>query len=253
MKKYILFLTVLFAGLKSYAQDIIPFGSIEYDGYGNITKGAYYASRPEAKLIYEGQSPAGYTVYVLNQDCFVRFAKNENNKLDINYIVFPKGSIVYKNNITGEYFAAVCGNRIIYLKPVVEVQIVERPLPPPPPQDDPVSLPPPSIVNKPTVTHDTVSTITYIYVIEKGQQVCYQRRTFWDFARNIWVNVNIAFNNGGGWQQMPTNQQRMPGGIYSDPRSMPQGINNTSTWDGNNGGITANGRNMPRGIDYRGY
>lgn len=117
---------VLFAiaSTQAFAQEIV-YGSVRTDGYEKMLEGALWSKRPEAKMIYGGSYPPGYTVYVLDQDYYVRFIDGEHNNFDRNYIVFPKGSNVYKNNETGEYFAAKCGNEIEYLRPVNQVKIVE--------------------------------------------------------------------------------------------------------------------------------
>lgn len=125
MKK--VFILVLFAIASSqviFSQDVI-YGTVRTDGYDKITEGAFWQKRPEAKMIFGGSYPPGYTVYPLDQDYYVRFVDTEHNSLDVNYIVFPKGSVVYKNNETGRYYSAKCGNEIEYLRPVNMVKIVE--------------------------------------------------------------------------------------------------------------------------------
>jgi hypothetical protein len=92
----------------------IVYGTVRSDGYQKISKGAFWGVRPEAKLIYEGEHPDGYTVIVLEEDFFVRFVDGEHNQNDKNYIVFPKGEIVYTNNKTGRFYSAKCGNEIEY-------------------------------------------------------------------------------------------------------------------------------------------
>ncbi len=125
MKK--LFLIVAFVvttlTVNAQQQDQILYGNVQYDGYYNIKKGAFWKVRPEAKAIYEGGYPEGYSVYKLKQDYFVRFAKGNYSAKTRNYIVFPAGTKVYKNNLTGEFFAAICGNKIVFLKPVNQVII----------------------------------------------------------------------------------------------------------------------------------
>lgn len=117
---------VLFAiaSTQAFAQEIV-YGSVRTDGYEKISEGALWSKRPEAKMIYGGSYPPGYTVYTLDQDYYVRFIDTEHNSLDANYIVFPKGSTVYKDNQSGKYFAAKCGNEIEYLRPVNQVKIVK--------------------------------------------------------------------------------------------------------------------------------
>ncbi len=125
MKKFIVIvIAVLSFGQQSKAQkDEIQTGTVRYDGFEHITKGAYWSERPEAKMVYEGSEPLGVTVYTLPSDYFVRFADNEHNNLDRNYIVFPKGEKIYEKK--GNYYAAICGNQVVYMKPVNAVKIVK--------------------------------------------------------------------------------------------------------------------------------
>ena len=98
-------------------------GTPRYDGFQNVTKGALWNKRPEAKIIYEGGNPSGYTVFVLKKDYYVRFVDNEHNNLDRNYIIFPAGEKIYRCDSTKKYYAAKCGNQIEYIKPVVVTNI----------------------------------------------------------------------------------------------------------------------------------
>lgn len=125
MKRILLLVLLAIVSTQAFAQEII-YGSVRTDGYEKISEGALWSKRPEAKMIYGGSYPPGYTVYTLDQDYYVRFIDTEHNSLDANYIVFPKGSLVYKDNETGKYFAAKCGNEIEYLRPVNQVKVVER-------------------------------------------------------------------------------------------------------------------------------
>lgn len=100
-------------------------GQIRTDGYEKITKGAFWDKRPEAKMIFEGSEPPGFTVFTLDKEYFVRFIDAEHNEEDKNYIVFPKGSKVYINK-AGVYFSAKCGNQIEYIKPVESIKIIEK-------------------------------------------------------------------------------------------------------------------------------
>lgn len=120
MKNLILTILIGAFSLSLSAQEIL-YGNVEYDGFYNIKKGAYWNVRPEAKAVYLGNYPISVTVYQLTQDNFVRFAKDEHTSLTANYIVFPKGSKIYQKN--GRYYAAKCGNEIIYFKPVNQVKI----------------------------------------------------------------------------------------------------------------------------------
>lgn len=102
---------------QSSSKEVI-YGTVRADGYQKITKSAMWAIRPEAKIIYEGGHPTGYTVVVLDQDYFVRFVDGENNQFDRNYIVFPKGSVVYIDDKTDQFYSAICGNKIEYIRAV---------------------------------------------------------------------------------------------------------------------------------------
>lgn len=131
MKKVLIVLLCAFAlGLECHAQyngdKAVLVGTVRTDGYQTITKGAFWKQRPEAKQIYEGFTPSGYTVYVLEKPSFVRFIDKEHNNNDKNYIVFPSGSIVYTNNTTGKFYAAVCGNEIEYLGAIDKFVVQER-------------------------------------------------------------------------------------------------------------------------------
>ena len=124
MKK-ILFLIFLVIGLISMAQESeVVYGTVRTDGYNYITKGALWSKRPEAKIIYEGGKVDGFVNYRLKAEHYVRFIDGEHNKFDRNYIVFPKGEMVYENT-QGEIFSAKCGNKIEFIRPVTMVKIVE--------------------------------------------------------------------------------------------------------------------------------
>ncbi|MCK9371453.1 hypothetical protein M0R04_16175 [Candidatus Dojkabacteria bacterium] len=127
MKIFLLFLLVAFVlgsqDLFGQEKEIV-YGSVRTDGYQKITKGAFWETRKEAKMICEGSIPPGCKVYTLSEEYFVRFIDNEHNKNDGNYIVFPEGAKVYTKD--GFWYSAICGNRIEYLKPVTQVKIIER-------------------------------------------------------------------------------------------------------------------------------
>lgn len=123
---FLLFIFVFNCFGQSGSKEVI-YGTVRADGYQKITKGAMWTIRPEAKVIYEGGHPAGYTVVVLEQDYFVRFAEGEHNQFDRNYIVFPRGSIVYTDDKTNQFYSAICGNKIEYIRPVDMVTINESP------------------------------------------------------------------------------------------------------------------------------
>lgn len=122
--KRIMFLVFLVIGLVSMAQDEVIYGTVRTDGYNYITKGALWDKRPEAKTIYEGGKIDGFINRRLKAEHYVRFVDGEHNKFDRNYIIFPKGEIVYENT-KGEIFAAICGNKIEFIRPVTMVKIVE--------------------------------------------------------------------------------------------------------------------------------
>lgn len=134
MKKlgFVLFLFAFAFGIECEAQfsanKHLVHGKPRTDGYQKINKGAFWLKRPEAKLIYEGARPEGYTIIVLNEDCFVRFVDGEHNQNDKNYIVFPKGEVVYSDQ-SGQLYAAICGNKIELVRPtdfVVEEKVIEE-------------------------------------------------------------------------------------------------------------------------------
>lgn len=114
MKKVFIFLVFVLGVLETLGQNSeipnIVYGELDYTGYSKVTKGAFWSKRPEAKIVYEGGKPEGVDTFRLQTDFFVLFAKGESNPLDINYIVFPKGEMVYFKD--GSFYAAVCGNRI---------------------------------------------------------------------------------------------------------------------------------------------
>ena len=127
MKNYYFFLLVAFIlgsqSLLGQEKETI-YGSVRTDGYQKITKGAFWETRKEAKMIYDGLVPPGCKVYTLSEEYFVRFVDSEHNKNDGNYIIFPEGAKVYTKD--GFWYSALCGNRIEYLRPVAQVKIVER-------------------------------------------------------------------------------------------------------------------------------
>ena len=123
MKKVFFVIILMICWVTTVAQQQVIYGTVQTDGYNKITKGAFWSSRPEARMVYNGDYPDGVEVVVLETDYFVRFAKGENNHLDINYIVFPKGERVYKKN--GQYYSAKCGNRIDFIQPTNLIQIKE--------------------------------------------------------------------------------------------------------------------------------
>lgn len=135
MKYIVISLFVALFGLQQteaqIQQEQISFGEVKYDGFYNITKGAHWSDRPEAKEVYYGKIPSGVTaVYEIDQDYLARFAtiKGEHNNLDRNYIIFPKGQRVYKKNDT--VYAAICGNKLEYFKPLVQIKFVNSPTQP---------------------------------------------------------------------------------------------------------------------------
>lgn len=129
MKKIVVMFFGLVFVLECFGQESskeVIYGNVRADGYQKITKGAHWIDRPVAKAIYEGSHPEGYTVVILDQDFFVRFVDGENNQFDKNYIIFPKGSIVYADNKTNQFYSAICGNKIEYIRPVNLVIVEEK-------------------------------------------------------------------------------------------------------------------------------
>ena len=129
MKKlcFTLFLFAFAFGLECFGQQKeVVYGTVRTDGYQKITKGAFWAMRPEAKLIYQGSYLDGYRSTTLEADYFVRFKDGQHNRLDNNYIVFPKGEKVYEDLNTGKIYSAKCGNEIEYIRPVNMVEVRER-------------------------------------------------------------------------------------------------------------------------------
>ena len=126
MKKIMLCLAFLMSGVCAFSQENHfqeIHGTVRSDGFQNITMGAFWSSRPKAKEVYEGLYPSGVEIILFNSDYFVRFANEEHNNKDLNYIVFPKGEKIYKDLWTGRYYAAVCGNEIEFFQPVAETKI----------------------------------------------------------------------------------------------------------------------------------
>lgn len=122
MKKIIIFIIALFLGLETKAQNTIVYGTIDYEGFNSIQKGAFWDKRPEAKIIFEGGRPSGVEeIKILTSNTFIKFIKGEHNNFDRNYIIFPIGEIIYKKD--GRWYSARCGNEIEYWKTVNEVKI----------------------------------------------------------------------------------------------------------------------------------
>lgn len=121
MKKIIFLLAVLFCSQLSAQEKEVVYGTVRIDGYQKITKGAFWATRPEAKMVYNNQYLDGVEVKTLESDYFVRFIDSEHNNFDGNYIIFPKGERIYKKN--GNWYAAICGNQIDYFQSVNNIII----------------------------------------------------------------------------------------------------------------------------------
>ncbi len=116
---------MLVAGIECVAQDVI-YGNLDYSGYKKITKGAFWSKRPEIKKMYNGEEVSGYEIITLNTPHFICFAEGEHNSGDKNYIVFPKGETICHKLSTGEYFAALCGNRIKSMYPTENTKFIDR-------------------------------------------------------------------------------------------------------------------------------
>ncbi len=249
LTKYIVILVLALLGCnQTKAQTEVVLGTVRYDGFNNITKGAFWSTRPEAKMVYNGGYPPGVEVIVLDKDYYVRFIDSEHNSGDKNYIIFPKGEKVYTKN--GNYYAAVCGNQIEYLRPVDQVKII---------QEKPVV---PTVTYANVVIRDTTYEIVKVKkeVEEeeekpqersyKGGPSCncepvYENRRVYDERRRTYVMVRINVN---------ANMQRRQQPYYAPQqtiRTMPQGIPANGNPGG--GGIPAGRRTMPRGTPYRGY
>ncbi len=120
MKKIAMILIgLLIVSLQTVMAQDVSYGTVRTDGYNKISKGAFWSSRPESKMVYNGSFPPGVEVVTLEQDYFVRFV--ENNGKDNNYIVFPMGEKIYYKN--SRCFAAICGNEIEFIKPVDNIVI----------------------------------------------------------------------------------------------------------------------------------
>jgi len=131
MKKLVSFLmTVLLVALigsQTVSAQSMPFeiyGKPETDGYNKVVLGARYKQHPEAKLINEGSTPPGCTVYILQEEWVMMFAKGENNALDINCLIYPVGAKVYEKN--GEWRDPRCANKFCFMKKLSEVKFVEK-------------------------------------------------------------------------------------------------------------------------------
>lgn len=129
MKRIVFLLTVLIFGISQvYGQEPeIVYGTVRTDGFQKVIKGALWSKRPEAKLIYEGSAPDGFSIHVLETNCFVRFVDGEHNNFDRNYIVVPAGEKIYEDG-QGKRYLAVCGNQIEYIRSVDLVRIIEKPI-----------------------------------------------------------------------------------------------------------------------------
>ena len=126
LKLVVILLVAMFGSQNVFAQvKETVYGSINYDGFKAVSKGAMWAKRPEAKEIFEGRIPAGIQeIKKLETDYLITFVPNEHNKLDGNFIIFPAGEIIYKKD--GRWFSARCGNEIQFWRPLNEVQVVEK-------------------------------------------------------------------------------------------------------------------------------
>jgi len=184
-------LFVILSGLQIILAQEVVVGNVRTDGYQKITKGAYWNKRPVAKLIYNGSYPPGYNVYVLEQEYFVRFIDEEHNSLDCNYIVFPKGAIVYSDQ-SGQYYAAICGNKIEYIKPVENVKFIAA---------------------KPAeAKHDTVIIERRKIIVQQQQEevyqqqpTCYNDNYYYPPQSGVRVRIRLNIgNNNNGYRQQNT-------------------------------------------------
>ena len=206
MKKIIFVLAILFGGLSIFGQT----GTPRTDGYNNITKGAFWSSRPEAKVIYEGGYPSGYDVTELPSDCFVRFVDKEHNQKDLNYIIFPKGSKIYQDLSTGKWYAAYCGNQIEFWQPVEKTKIVVDSIlivqhdttfithieyvevPQPQEKTTVIVVQRESVYSQPEVSY--ISLFSWIWGTPQYNYYC-GNNTYNHSSSNVNVNVNVNVNN----------------------------------------------------------
>ena len=126
MKKFIIIALVALLGSCTAIAQLVVYGTVKYDGFQSITKKAFWLTRPEAKLVFEGGHPSGVLVYKIPVDYFIRFVPGENNKKDHNYIVAPAGTLFYQKD--GRWFLSDCGNEIEFMWPVNQVTIVSPPV-----------------------------------------------------------------------------------------------------------------------------
>ncbi len=174
--------------LVSVAQQEIIYGTPRADGYDKITKGAFWSTRPEAKMVEEGSIPPGCTVDVLTEQYYVRFIDTEHNQNDDNYIIFPVGAKIYTKG--GKYYSAKCGNEIEYLRPVNMVKIVEKPVEKIVEVEKPAPKPE---TEKPVVVRDTVyQQTTVVEETRYEDDVYYRPRPMIDYS---WI-VRPILNNG---------------------------------------------------------
>lgn len=159
MKKVIAFFVIIMLVASFGSQMVFSqgkketvYGSINYDGFHGIEKGFMWTKRPEAKEIFEGRIPSGVDeIKTLDGDYFVKFVEGEYSSLDKNYIVFPKGEVIYKKN--GHWFSSRCGNMIENWVKKDDVQIIEKIVEKIVEVEKPQPAPP--VVIKDTVVHTT--------------------------------------------------------------------------------------------------
>jgi hypothetical protein len=238
MKNKVLIVLLLFAfvfGLECKGQyngdKSILYGTVRADGYQTITKGAFWKQRPEAKQIYEGLTPSGYTVYILEKQSFGRFIDREHNNNDKNYIIFPVGAIVYTDNITGRFYSAVCGNEIEYLGPVERFIVKEKIVVQQQPEED--------WRNYKAPPKDNVSTqlppAPPLLPAPKGKT--------W-VGKNLWwiIPVGVIVLGGSGYLIFKKPKPKPP---TIEPRTMPPGIPAVPVIP--TPGVPADPRGMPPG------
>lgn len=95
----------------------IVFGELDTTGISKITPGAMWGKRTWIEdFVKKGILCQGCDTLILKNDCFILFAKGENNPLDRNYIVIPKGDTILIKDEKRYYHR--CGNEIASMRPV---------------------------------------------------------------------------------------------------------------------------------------
>lgn len=241
------------------------FGKAEYDGFQKVEKGAFWVKRPEAKKVYEGQTPEGIEVKNLESDYFVRFVKAEHNNSDINYITFPKGEKIYLKE--GKWFAAVCGNQLEFWKPVDFFRVIHDSIFVDIPARDTTK-----VGSGTTIINNTTKTVNNYYGTKKDTTINKSLENLRGQKDSVkWYETTVAGIVGGliiggvasyfifKKEKTPPPKPYVPPVIIPpviippviippEPRTMPPGIPGTTPETPNVPGIPSDPRNMPPGI-----